>query len=332
MRSGEYMLPDGQDPYALLGVGRDASLPQIRERYHILVQIWHPDKHESSNAKVREEATRQMQLINAAYQLIKKDHDRRTRAPGAGEQQREKRDREARERRAREQRAQEEREQRNRERQAREREARELQPPRAQWTHPEHRPGDWAGPPTIELVRITSSAGDEGHTLRAYFDRHQKYAAFLGFEGELLLFRSEESLHRYLTDSGAHDLADAPGWDGFMNWFLGSTKDRDDDRSFDFDLILTSIGHPPATWLPQLFVANRDLILEIAEAFEVHQVLGMLRAGSALDTVDDLLRLADRPFAGRGARRRLDALHPGPVVSAWRQTIRHIESRIRWLR
>ncbi|MBQ1050304.1 J domain-containing protein [Micromonospora sp. C51] len=366
-----------QDPYVLLGVSRDASPAQIRERYLILVQVWHPDKHQSSPENVRAEATRQMQQINHAYKLLTDVRERETRErqaetqerakrqtderathqrAGSGQrasdwaaQQREAREQEARERaaqerRARERAAREAREQEAREREVRERaeaerlarirerEAREHQHPHARWTHPRYEPANLPEPLTIEPITISLSDGAEGYTLLARSEGEGSVVFFPGADGELLLFRAKETLHRYLTETNSHGLAAVPGWDEFMNSILKAGISVDDDRSYDFGLILYSIRRPVTDWVPRLFITNRDLMVDIALAFEIAEALDLLRAGSAIDTLDDLIRVADRPFAGWGARRRLDAMNAGPATTAWRRVIRAVEKRVRWLR
>lgn len=363
------MSPNEQDPYVLLGVSRDASLAQIRQRYLILVQVWHPDKHQSSPENVREEATRQMQQINRAYKLLTDVRERETRQRQAEEQQRagrqragggqrahdwaaqqreareqEARDRAADARRAREHAAREAREQEAREREMRERaeaerlarirerEAREHQHPRARWTHPRFEPAHLPEPLTIEPITISLSDGAEGHTLWARSEDQESVVFFPGADGELLLFRAKETLHRYLTETSSHELAAVPGWDEFMNSILKAGISVDDDRTYDFGLILYSIRRPVTDWVPRLFITNRDLLVDIAEAFGIAEALELLHVGSAIDTLDDLMRVADRPLAGWGARRRLDAMNSGPATTAWRRVIRTVEERVRWLR
>lgn len=166
----------------------------------------------------------------------------------------------------------------------------------------------------------------------ARFDGQGAVVFFPSADGDLLLFRSRESLFRYLTESDAHELAGIPGWDGFMNSILKTGIDTEDDQSFDFGLILYNLRSPAAEWVPRIFITNRDLIIEIAEAFELDEVLSLLGVGTPIDTFDNLLRVVDRPLAGWSARRQLGSLQPGYASTAWRKVIRHTEKRIRWLR
>ncbi|RLP92868.1 J domain-containing protein [Micromonospora sp. BL4] len=333
------MFPDGQDPYTLLGVTRESSVAEIRERYLVLAQIWHPDRHQSSSAKVREEVTRQMQRINAAYQHLtdvhtRAHHDRERQTRERRDRERENRQRQDRERQKREGQS---REREARERQDRERETRERENPRAQWTHPgfpgASRPVTSADPrSTIHPIAITLRSGERGYTLRAHLDDQQTDAAFLGAQSHLLLFRSAESMRKYVTRTETHELASIEGWESFLDGMGSTATEPDDEHTFDFDLITYSLRFPPAQWVPTLFIANRDLIREISEAFELDGVLKHLAVGSPLDYLDDLFRVADRPVAGWGARRQLASLQGGLFSAVWRTAIGGIEERVRWLR
>lgn len=59
-----------EDPYRILGVGRQASAWEIRRAYYRLAKRWHPDVNQSPDAKMR------FQSINAAYQVLT-DPDKR---------------------------------------------------------------------------------------------------------------------------------------------------------------------------------------------------------------------------------------------------------------
>lgn len=69
------MAAAGFDPYAVLGVGRDASDSEIRAAYHALVARYHPDKHAGNPLEGL--AAEKMAEINRAYELLS---DRKARA------------------------------------------------------------------------------------------------------------------------------------------------------------------------------------------------------------------------------------------------------------
>ena len=60
-----------KDPYAILGVKRDANDDEIKSAYRALVRKYHPDKYADDNP-LKELATEKMQEINEAYDEIQR--------------------------------------------------------------------------------------------------------------------------------------------------------------------------------------------------------------------------------------------------------------------
>jgi DnaJ-class molecular chaperone len=54
------------DPYVILGVNKKDTRATIKKAFYALAMLWHPDK----NPHRIQEATIQMQKINAAYTVI----------------------------------------------------------------------------------------------------------------------------------------------------------------------------------------------------------------------------------------------------------------------
>jgi len=71
---------DESDPYHILGVARGASDDEVRAAHRRLLREHHPDKLMGSGLppEVVEMATQKMATINAAYDRIRRDRDRRT--------------------------------------------------------------------------------------------------------------------------------------------------------------------------------------------------------------------------------------------------------------
>jgi molecular chaperone DnaJ len=65
------------DPYAVLGVSRDASPDEIKKAYRELVKKYHPDLHPGD-----ESAAKKMSEVNAAYDMIKSGKDSSGRPAG----------------------------------------------------------------------------------------------------------------------------------------------------------------------------------------------------------------------------------------------------------
>ena len=60
----------GPDPYAVLGVPRDAGPEEVRRAYLALARRHHPDAHAEGGPAARAAAERRMQQINAAWAVL----------------------------------------------------------------------------------------------------------------------------------------------------------------------------------------------------------------------------------------------------------------------
>jgi DnaJ-domain-containing protein 1 len=66
--------PEPLDPYAILGVRRDADFAAIKQAYRKHMVSYHPDKVARLSDAVREEAESKARDLNVAFDLIKKLH------------------------------------------------------------------------------------------------------------------------------------------------------------------------------------------------------------------------------------------------------------------
>jgi hypothetical protein len=55
--------------YQILELDRNASLPDVRKKYRILIKVWHPDRF-ANDPSVRMEAEDKLKQINAAYEVL----------------------------------------------------------------------------------------------------------------------------------------------------------------------------------------------------------------------------------------------------------------------
>lgn len=62
-----------RDPYSILGVSPNASIDEITTAYRKLAQENHPDKVAGLAQEFRELAERRMKIINAAYEVLKRN-------------------------------------------------------------------------------------------------------------------------------------------------------------------------------------------------------------------------------------------------------------------
>jgi DnaJ like chaperone protein len=73
IRARHVAVPD--DPYLILGIGRDAPAEEIRRRYRDLVREYHPDRHIAAGVpeEMIEIATERLKKINEAYDRVMKE-------------------------------------------------------------------------------------------------------------------------------------------------------------------------------------------------------------------------------------------------------------------
>ncbi|MEV0130091.1 Hsp70 family protein [Dactylosporangium sp. NPDC050688] len=187
-------------------------------------------------------------------------------------------------------------------------------------------PGEaWREAP-FQPLQLALPSGS-GWTIRARF---ADGTVFLGRGGGPLLFRSVDGLAGYLLRDAHHEFAGLAGWAQVQERFVAFVREGGDEEQVDLDLVQYNLGYPPQQWMPDLLIAARDVAVELAEAFDLHDVGALLAEGSLLDTVDTLLRDADRAFAGRSARRRLDALDAGAVRHAWHAVVTSLDGVAAW--
>jgi hypothetical protein len=58
------------DPYQVLGIGRDAGPRELKRAYRALSLTWHPDRHADAPEDVRREAERRFKEIHKAYLAV----------------------------------------------------------------------------------------------------------------------------------------------------------------------------------------------------------------------------------------------------------------------
>ncbi|MEU0558483.1 Hsp70 family protein [Dactylosporangium sp. NPDC006015] len=189
-------------------------------------------------------------------------------------------------------------------------------------------PGDvWRDAP-VHPLHLGLPSGS-GWTIRARLTEPER-TVFLARAGGPLLFRSVEGLTEYLLDDDTHELAAVPGWDAARDRFVTLVGHPGDEDVIDLDLVQYNLGHPPQQWLPDLLIGARDVAVELADAFDLHDIGALLAPGTLLDTVDDLLRTADQPFTARSTRRRLATVDADTVRATWHAIAARLDGVAAW--
>jgi len=73
--AGAVLMRPSQTYYDLLEVPANAPAERIKEYYHLLAGIWHPDRF-AAGSKQHQLATRKLRELNAAYEVLRDPHRR----------------------------------------------------------------------------------------------------------------------------------------------------------------------------------------------------------------------------------------------------------------
>src|SRR6185312_8630773 len=145
--------------------------------------------------------------------------------------------------------------------------------PVAQPTH--HRDA----PPWTALVQVLDLAIGEsaGFSLRCYLPAEDAEedpdAAFLTAGGQLLVFDDLSDLTHFVRSPSPHDLTDLADWEVVRRGIDPTTAEQYMVEAYELDLIVANVGHGPKEWSPDLFVASRDLAVELGNALDLRPVL-----------------------------------------------------------
>jgi len=62
--------PDLSKHYATLGIGTDATAAEVKQAYRDLAKVWHPDRFDDGDTRLKQKAEEQLKVINDAYARI----------------------------------------------------------------------------------------------------------------------------------------------------------------------------------------------------------------------------------------------------------------------
>lgn len=190
-------------------------------------------------------------------------------------------------------------------------------------------------PPWTALVQVVDLAVGEsaGFTLRCYLPPddpdEDPDAAFLTTEGQLLVFDELPDLITFVRSPHPHDLTDLGDWEVVRRGIDPVTAEQYMVEAYELDLIVANVGHGPKEWSPDLFVAARDLAVEVGNALDLRPVLAAFGRGSLLDQLDDTMRAYRGRRSGHWWKdRKLTTDEVHIVRDTWRRVTTFIEAAI----
>jgi hypothetical protein len=190
-------------------------------------------------------------------------------------------------------------------------------------------------PPWTALVQVLDLAIGEsaGFTLRCYLPADEPDqdpdAAFLTSDGQLLAFDDLPDLVQFLRGPDDHDLTDLADWEVVARGITPVIAEQYMVEAYELDLIVANVGHGPKEWSPDLFVAARDLAVELGNGLGLRPVLAAFGRGSLLDQLDDTMRAFRGRRTGQWWKDRKlhnDEVHT--VRDTWRRVVTIIEAAI----
>jgi actin-like ATPase involved in cell morphogenesis len=152
-----------------------------------------------------------------------------------------------------------------------------------------------AEPAWVELVQVLEfGIGDTvGYTLRCYVptpDGHSDDALFLSRSGRLLVFGELRDLIRFVKISDDHDLASLTDWRLVVDTLDVPSAQRHLAQAQELARIAADIEADIRAWSADLFVAARDLAVELVNALSLAEVRDLLAEESPLDILDEAMR------------------------------------------
>jgi hypothetical protein len=154
---------------------------------------------------------------------------------------------------------------------------------------------------------------------------------FLTHRGQLLLFKSPESLVAFVRSGAPHDLAQLDTWADLAERIQPSDVTASQDDTYELDLVVENLRGGHDTWDLELLIRAGEIARDLAYALRLPQVLTALSPGSPLDDLDEALRAAaGGGIGGFMGRRRLRRIGAQQASLGWRTIIGKISAAVDW--
>ncbi|HEX6969367.1 MAG TPA: DNA primase [Micromonosporaceae bacterium] len=159
----------------------------------------------------------------------------------------------------------------------------------------------------------------------------EEVPVFLSHRGRLLLFKSPESLVRFVRSEAPHDLAQLDTWHELVERITAADVVALEEDSYELDLVVENLRGGHDVWDPPLLIKAGELARDLGYALRLPSVLDMLAPGSSLDDLDEALRASvDGGIGGFLARRRLKKIGAQTASLGWRTIIGKISAAVDW--
>jgi hypothetical protein len=159
----------------------------------------------------------------------------------------------------------------------------------------------------------------------------QEVPVFLGRDGKVFLFHSQDKLVEFVKSGEQHDLSQIDSWETLVKRVRAEDIVPDEDDTYELDLVVENLRGGADVWDGPLILRAGEIARDLSFALRVDPVLVSLSAGTPLDQLDETLRAAE----GGGmkamlARRRLKKIPAQQSSLAWRSIIGKISAVADW--
>lgn len=172
---------------------------------------------------------------------------------------------------------------------------------------------------------------DEAEADDASAEPDEEVPLFLSRDGQLLLFKSPESLVEFVKSGAENDMTQLDNWDRLVSDIRADYVAALPEDQYEMDLVVNNLRGGPEAWDPDLLVQCGQLARDLGHALTIEPVVTALAPGSPLDDLDEALRGVAAGGVGTFfARRRARKVGKETASLAWRTVIGKISAVVDW--
>ncbi|GIH05543.1 hypothetical protein Rhe02_36100 [Rhizocola hellebori] len=286
----------------VLGVDSSATRPEIRARYQILLQLFHPDRLQDAPETVREEAQRQVRQLNAAYAHLTSDSPLMPAAVDDGSTP----------------------------------DTTIVNPhngPLALLRPPVRTPhtADFWQRVGLEPIIIRVYEGTGLTLCTPSLRDNDTRAQFLSDDRHLHLARSPEGLVGLVEELTEHDLLQLDAWPDLVESIHTKQIAVLPAHRYDIPAALDNLTRGTELWDPKLLTAVYDIVYELAISLDLADIYEALMPGSPLHRLYELVHELDGALLSRRrVQREVERFDLVSVYDAWTDISSIVAEHLQW--
>ncbi len=162
-------------------------------------------------------------------------------------------------------------------------------------------------------------------------EEEQEVPVFLGRNGRVFLFHSQEKLVEFVKSGAEHDLSQVDTWSTLVKKITKADVVPLDDDIYELDLVVENLRGGPDAWDAGLILKAGEIARDLGFALRLEPVMIALSAGTPLDDLDEALRSSEGGGVGSFfAKRKLKKIPAQQSSLPWRTIIAKISAAAEW--